>query len=422
MEDYRMARSMIRYRWISVAAAVALLVAGSATAAGAATPGTASEGSGWAHADASGARAATAPAGYPVRGIDVSNYQGSINWPSIAAAGVTFAYAKATEGLSYVDSTFAANDSGAKANSVDVGAYHFGRPDLGSAAAQADHFLANARFTHDGRTLPPMLDIETGSSVGLSNCYGLSTSAMVNWISGFVIEVRAKTGSPTMIYTAAGFWNPCTGSSSAFGADYLFVANWSSSPTPLPGGWSTWTFWQYADSGSLPGDQDVFNGTVAQLAQLAGGHGADSFGFFDPGNGSVHLRNELNGGSSEFSWVTGLPAGSGVVPLVGDWDGDGVDSFGYFDPGNGSVHLRNELNGGSSEFSWVTGLPAGSGVVPLVGDWNGDGVDSFGYFDPANGSVHLRNELNGGSSEYSWVTGLPANSGVIPLTGDWDGR
>jgi GH25 family lysozyme M1 (1,4-beta-N-acetylmuramidase) len=321
-----MTRTIIRYKWIGVATAAVLLATAGAFSANAATKVEVPEGSGQAHAGNipganSGVRPMAAPAGFAVHGIDVSNHQGSINWASIAAAGTDFAYAKATEGLTYVDPTFVANNSGAKANGVYIGAYHFGRPDSGSPAAQADHFLASARYVRDGRTLPPMLDIESGTTVGLANCYGLSTSAMVSWISGFVNEVRAKTGSPTMIYTGAGFWNPCTASSSAFRSNFLFVANWSSAPTPLPGGWSGWTLWQYADSGSLPGDQDVFNGTLAQLHQLTGSHGSDSFGYFNPADGTLHLRNELSAGSSEYAWATGLPANSGVVPLVGDWDG-----------------------------------------------------------------------------------------------------
>jgi hypothetical protein len=49
----------------------------------------------------------------------------------------------------------------------------------------------------------------------------------------------------------------------------LFVARYSSSPGTLPGGWGFWTFWQFADSGRFPGDQDYFNGSPARLLALA---------------------------------------------------------------------------------------------------------------------------------------------------------
>ncbi len=258
---------------IALAGALALVVTSGSTMAQAAT-GTDTRGLGQAHADAPGrgmsaaAMPAAAPAGYPVTGIDVSHWQGSVDWASVASAGTKFVYAKSTEGISYADPNFAANLSGAKAQGIFAGAYHFGHPELGDPVGQADFFLSHAGYARDGLTLPPMLDVETGATVGLDTCYGLSTSAMVSWIGSFVNEVAVKTGSPTTIYTASSFWNQCTGGSSAFSANPLFVAHWASTPTPLPTGWSTWTFWQYADSGSLPGDQDVFNGTLEQLTTL----------------------------------------------------------------------------------------------------------------------------------------------------------
>jgi GH25 family lysozyme M1 (1,4-beta-N-acetylmuramidase) len=51
--------------------------------------------------------------------------------------------------------------------------------------------------------------------------------------------------------------------------DPLFIANYNGTPNPLPAGWGTYTFWQYADSGTFPGDQDVFNGTSDRLLALA---------------------------------------------------------------------------------------------------------------------------------------------------------
>ncbi len=61
-----------------------------------------------------------------------------------------------------------------------------------------------------------------------------------------------------------------TGNSSAFsGTNPLFIARCSSDPGGLPAGWGTWTFWQYADSGTFPGDQDYFNGAYGRLQALA---------------------------------------------------------------------------------------------------------------------------------------------------------
>ena len=62
-------------------------------------------------------------------GIDVSSYQGSITWSSVQAAGISFAWAKATEGLGYQDAYFIGNQNDGKAAGVYMGAYHYAHPE-----------------------------------------------------------------------------------------------------------------------------------------------------------------------------------------------------------------------------------------------------------------------------------------------------
>ncbi len=113
-----------------------------------------------------------------------------------------------------------------------------------------------------------MLDIEY-NPYG-ATCYGLSQDSMVGWISDFVNEVHARTNKWATIYSTFDWWSTCTGNSAAFAAnDPLFIASYSSSVGTLPAGWGYYTFWQYADSGTFPGDQDVFNGTEQNLINLA---------------------------------------------------------------------------------------------------------------------------------------------------------
>jgi GH25 family lysozyme M1 (1,4-beta-N-acetylmuramidase) len=215
--------------------------------------------------------ASAAPAGYSVTGIDVSAYQRSINWTPVVQAGARFAYVKATEGMSYVDSYFAGNYQGAKQAGLYAGAYHFALPDRGTGTAQADFFLDHSRWWQDGHTLPPVLDIEWPwqGSGSPSPCYGLSPAQMVAWLHDFVDEVQRRTGRPGMIYTNTNWWKPCTGNDPGFANNPLFISGYTASPPPLPAGWPRFTMWQYADSGPLPGDQDVFNGDATALNQLA---------------------------------------------------------------------------------------------------------------------------------------------------------
>ena len=95
---------------------------------------------------------------------------------------------------------------------------------------------------------------------------------MTSWIRGFVNEYAYDTHVYPVIYSTFGWWNKCTGNASGFQAyDPLWIACYCSSAGTLPAGYRTATFWQYADSGSRPGDQDVFNGTYTRLEALADG-------------------------------------------------------------------------------------------------------------------------------------------------------
>jgi GH25 family lysozyme M1 (1,4-beta-N-acetylmuramidase) len=202
-------------------------------------------------------------------GIDVSGYQGNINWASIARY-LDFAYAKATEGTRYTNPYFYNQYVGPYANHVIRGSYHFAIPDNSSGKTQADYFIAHGGgWSADGRTLPGALDVEY-NPYG-PECYGLTQSQMVSWIWNFVTEYAYREHAYPVIYSTTDWWTTCTGSNGGFGRyDPLWIANYSASHGgPLPGGWGFYTFWQYTDHGSLPGDQNVFNGPYSRLQVLA---------------------------------------------------------------------------------------------------------------------------------------------------------
>jgi GH25 family lysozyme M1 (1,4-beta-N-acetylmuramidase) len=206
----------------------------------------------------------------PPPGIDVSHYQGTINWSSVKSAGIQFAYIKATESTNYKDPTFNANYLNAYNAKVIRGAYHYAQPGSSSGAAQATYFAANGgAWSADNLTLPGMLDLEGG-------CYGLSTSAMQSWILDFYNTYKAKTGRDVVIYTSASWWNSCTGGWSGMSArSPLNAASWTSAADPtIPSGFPFATIWQYTDAGSVSGvsgavDRDRFNGTSTRLLALA---------------------------------------------------------------------------------------------------------------------------------------------------------
>jgi len=207
-----------------------------------------------------------------VQGMDVSGYQGNVAWSTAWANGARFAYVKATEGTSYTNPYFAQQYNGSYNVGMIRGAYHFARPDLSSGTYQADYFAAHGGgWSADGKTLPPALDIEY-NPYG-AECYGLSQSSMVSWVKAFSNEIHAKYNKYPMIYTTLDWWTTCTGNSSALAATNPFwIAKYSSTPPTPPAGTYTWTMWQYADSGTFPGDQDYFNGAYTQLQALATNH------------------------------------------------------------------------------------------------------------------------------------------------------
>ncbi|MGZ8565979.1 MAG: glycoside hydrolase family 25 protein, partial [Actinomycetota bacterium] len=204
-------------------------------------------------------------------GIDVSHWQETIDWSQVAASGQRFAIAKATEGQTYVDPMYAANEAGATANGIVFGAYHFARPDdtTNDAILEADHFVDVAQLGPGH--LIPVLDIErTG---------GLSQTEVTAWILAWLGRVTERLGVKPMIYTSPYGWAERTGDTTAVadaGYTVLWVAHWGvSSPTLPANDWSGngWTFWQYTSCGSVPGiagcvDLDWFAGTSFEAVTI----------------------------------------------------------------------------------------------------------------------------------------------------------
>jgi len=208
-----------------------------------------------------------------VNGIDVSHFQGSIDWEEVAAQGIGFAFVKATDGLG-TDPAFTANWSGANQAGILRGAYHFFRPKL-SAIDQAKHFCEVVESL-GVRDLPPVLDVES---------IPLKPGPGDDWDSLPTPEARAKvvtdwltfvTGAlqkKPILYTYRSFWQSKFGVTSAFASYPLWVAAYSNAPV-IPAGWQRWVFWQHTDKGQISGingavDLDQFNGTMDELEQFA---------------------------------------------------------------------------------------------------------------------------------------------------------
>lgn len=161
-----------------------------------------------------------------------------------------------------------------------------------------------------------------------------------------------------------------------------------------------------------------------QLIPLSGdfnGDGVDTLALYETATSTFYIKNALTGGglsSADLKFQFGA-AGSGWIPLVGDWDGDGRDTIGLYDPVKSAFHLQNNLSGGTASIVFQFGS-TGCGWTPLVGDWDGNGRDTIGLFDHTRSQFHLRNELMGGNADVLFQYG-PPSSGWLPLVGSFDG-
>ncbi len=194
-------------------------------------------------------------------GIDVSHFQGHVDWQAVKAAGCAFAFAKATEGAGVADPFFSANWAGMKAAGLVRGAYHFYRAQQ-PAADQAAHFLSTVRF--EPGDLPPVIDIEVGD--------GVTGEPLVGGVQTWLDAVEPAAGATPIVYTNTPFWD--ANFNDQFGQYPLWIAHYGPAPQPLPRGWTVWTLWQYSQSLRIegvggPADHDYFNGPLPQLQALA---------------------------------------------------------------------------------------------------------------------------------------------------------
>lgn len=219
---------------------------------------------------ASASSLSAAAASSPVYGMDVSAFQGAVNWSAAKSDGAQFAYIKATEGSYYVNTEFTQQYDGSYDAGMVRGVYAFAIPNYSSGVTQADYLLAHGGgWSADGKTLPAALDIEYNPYAG-GECFGLSESSMRSWITSFLDTYHSRTTRWPVIYSTTNWWSSCTGNWSGPSAnDPLWIACYCSSAGTLPAGYGFYTFWQFADSGTFPGDQDVFNGDAARLTALA---------------------------------------------------------------------------------------------------------------------------------------------------------
>jgi lysozyme len=224
-------------------------------------------------------------------GIDVSGWQGWIDWGTVHAQGAQYAFAKATEGTYLQDSTFWNNINNGKANGMQMGAYDFARPDLYCPNTEADYFwnFAGGAIIADGKSIYPMLDFEVYNGAACAANY-------TAWMNAWANRVKSKTSHflRPVIYSSecAGMcdlieWDLPGGIQlSAWVANYngqnLYTGHpWTACPCcnawQQGCGAANWTYWQVSSTGSIGGvsgncDFDAYAGTLQNLKDWQGVH------------------------------------------------------------------------------------------------------------------------------------------------------
>jgi GH25 family lysozyme M1 (1,4-beta-N-acetylmuramidase) len=294
-----------------------------------------------------------------IRGIDISNWNSAIpiDWLKASNSGINFVFAKASEGTTFTDATYALNRSGAELYGIKVGAYHFARPAgssvatiTASAIAQADYF-SNIAQPAPGE-LPPALDLEVTGN--------LSPANLTLWTQAWLSEVQARTGVQPFVYTSPKFWQKYLSDTDAIAASGtpLWIAHWTKDASPLlPAlGWDgkSWTFWQWSDCSTVPGfahcvDADRFSGAdLASILIKA-----------SPATSPVV--------STPPSVVGATQVGKVLAAVPGEWTGQKPVSFAYQWESCGAAGTGClPIAGATSESYKPTGADSGHALVALV--------------------------------------------------------
>ncbi|MGN0584807.1 MAG: GH25 family lysozyme [Ruminococcus sp.] len=197
------------------------------------------------------------PDDYPVKGVDISYYQGEIDWNVLSSEDhVKFAFIKATEGSNHQDERFTENWENARNAGVYVGAYHFVSFES-SGETQADNFIS--LVPKQANSLPPVLDLELYNEEVMAN--PPSKEKVHQILDAMIEKLEAYYGVKPVIYTSSNLY-----------MKYIFGSYWScdlwlsnTKCEPL----ARWTFWQYSYEGYLSGfaadnipvDLNVYNGS-----------------------------------------------------------------------------------------------------------------------------------------------------------------
>jgi lysozyme len=208
-----------------------------------------------------------------LKGMDVSEYEPTIDWAKVAQSDIKFCFLRASHGL-HLDTSFSQHRAGAKSVGLPRGFYHYFVPTI-SVAEQVSAFLQVVQQIEPG-DLSPVLDIEDPPAWAK-----IKRSERLQLILDWLSAIEKALGVRPMIYCSVNFVQKTLADPAVdltpLSRYRLWIAQWhvTGNQPDVPSPWDTWTFWQYTDKGTVNGvdadavDLDVFNGSVFDLINLA---------------------------------------------------------------------------------------------------------------------------------------------------------
>ncbi|MCR5209870.1 MAG: hypothetical protein K6C99_06645 [Lachnospiraceae bacterium] len=198
---------------------------------------------------------------YPIRGVDVSHYQGEVDWDRLKEENIQFAYLKATEGSKHKDEQFDKNWSDAQCVDLRMGAYHFFSLDSPSTD-QAENYCSTV--TPVKKMLPPVVDVEPYGNYKDPTL--LDREKMIVELDAYLKSVELFYGMKPVIYTTEEWWPVLQ---ETFDDYDLWIRDVYRKPDPTV----KWTFWQYSNRHVLSGysgneryiDMNVFCGSEEEF-------------------------------------------------------------------------------------------------------------------------------------------------------------
>lgn len=174
----------------------------------------------------------------PIMGIDVSYWNGNLNWGPVVAAGGKFAYVQVSQGTGYIDSTAPAQAAGALAAGLEIGYYHFAK--LSDVNKEAQLFLSTIKKLPHAKLLPA-LDLEVNPS-------NMPPQQVVQWVQAF-----QKIVGPVILYSYTPFLNANLPVNHPLGGMPLWLAQYTTAVDypQMPWGWAFYSVWQYSDNLNL---------------------------------------------------------------------------------------------------------------------------------------------------------------------------